>query len=746
MYLLEEFLRTFYRFDVLVPCVDKRPLFSHKNGEWTWDRWDDFCDAHPCKRVAGAGSWMCCTLSKTSVASGQVPHDVGVLLRQVCVIDVDDAALATEMERRFEELHDCPCVSTARGRHYWLERSVRADDDGYFDGASQVVKGIDFKSVCRNGTSGFVVVPPSSGKKWVRSIALNATLPVISDALLEAVARPTVMSIPPAVVSLPPVRYRRLRFVQTCQFLTLTCDADADVASTFQYLRPFFEEPWDFRMEEDDSIPVPYGDAHTFTHLLFACRTDDVYELLDGACIARMIDLSDFLGVPMVYRRCFTTPFGRALQMLDLATHVDRRWACELIRDRNVTRALFTAPSTTSGCVWSDTLVWLWSSDTWNDMTRHVTFRTCAAVKRDQRALFHTTPAAFRDDTVVFEHPTTAIDNIPGFIKYVLLRYPNVVLAGGAALHHCTQTRCPENHAAVSDWDLFIWGVSVDKCSEILEDMKTSMIVPVDHRLEGCYVTKNAVTFNIRVPDGDVIAVQVVLRTYDNPAQILYGFDIDPARFAIGLLGTPSLQAVATPSAVRAVSTGVYYFNPATEWSASACARILKYHAKGYDALIPCTRRELFIDGVSRGTPRCLAGICTLYQLETTLNYSRTWYKSLDTRIDIRSIKTVFRQLSLAKSDYETVHSTVHNIKHMFGTARRWINVLLLRGTDPTHSTGHWNVSWTPCDTRRDGSLRSMAPAPPNFGRLYSMDALMTHLFHDLNVAPTHACSLHLTL
>ena len=151
--------------DLLMPVSrgSKHPMFSHKGNQWSRDKFQDFVN--------------CC----------KEPFDVCVLLRDLCVIDVDSHEIAQQLEARFPELLTAPMETTRHGRHYWFKRSPLCDELGYFDGAAQIQPKIDFKTVCSTGTSGIIVVAPSVNKHFVREIT-ETNLIEIPQNILEAVA------------------------------------------------------------------------------------------------------------------------------------------------------------------------------------------------------------------------------------------------------------------------------------------------------------------------------------------------------------------------------------------------------------------------------------------------------------------------------------------------------------------------------------------------------------------------------
>eukprot|EP00798_Chlamydomonas_sp_ICE-L_P009011 gene9011-16140_t len=139
-----EFLRTRLFSDVLMPAIDKKPKFQHKDNVWEWGDHDTFVSKH------------------------KNHMDAGVLLRQLCVVDVDNENLVKHLEEIFPILNHVPTEITRAGRHYWFLRSALAKEEEYYDGPAQRIPGVDFKSVAATGTSGFVVIAPSKGKKWIR--------------------------------------------------------------------------------------------------------------------------------------------------------------------------------------------------------------------------------------------------------------------------------------------------------------------------------------------------------------------------------------------------------------------------------------------------------------------------------------------------------------------------------------------------------------------------------------------------
>lgn len=170
---LYRFLITERPADMLMPVIDKRPAFPHKNGQWSWDQYMKF-------------------------RNDNTTHtEYAMLLQSVCVVDFDTMDIIPAWERIYPELTTAPMETTKKGAHFFFSRSPLADSVGYYDGARQISAGVegaaklavDFKSVTSTGTAGVLVVCPAGVRQWVRPLYTHQ-LSVISDELLNAVAKP----------------------------------------------------------------------------------------------------------------------------------------------------------------------------------------------------------------------------------------------------------------------------------------------------------------------------------------------------------------------------------------------------------------------------------------------------------------------------------------------------------------------------------------------------------------------------
>lgn len=260
-------LRANHPRDIVMPCRKntKSPMYAHADGAWTWARVD-----------------------KTPL----VGVDVGVLLHDLCVVDVDDHDIAASLEGSFEELRRAPCERTRHGMHYLFVRSATADSDGYYDGKSQVVDGVDFKTRCHTGTRGFVVVAPSTGKTWVRAPWCAAPF-AISDDLLTHVARARHAS-------------------RDCTLISCLGDPPRAVALSCvcMCVRQVSEEL------PDEVVPVPFA-ACVLDDLAFICKHGMAPRLMSVDDASQVLSLADFLGVPRFALRAFKAG-NHVHRMLDL--------------------------------------------------------------------------------------------------------------------------------------------------------------------------------------------------------------------------------------------------------------------------------------------------------------------------------------------------------------------------------------------------------------------------------------------
>ena len=175
-----------------------------------------------------------------------------------------------------------------------------------------------------------------------------------------------------------------------------------------------------------------------------------------------------------------------------------------------------------------------------------------------------------------------------------LLAAEPIFIAGGAVLHALTvdeQTRFGatlwhrhELQARKSDIDIFVHAASAPEASHICHAIYTALAVDQEVWL----VTRGSGVVNITHVDvdnnADNLTVQVVLRLYDSPSEVLHGFDVDCA--CVGFDGT---AVWALPRCVRALRTGVNVLNPLHAWPNRPTYefRLVKYASRGFAVAVP---------------------------------------------------------------------------------------------------------------------------------------------------------------
>ena len=284
---LASWLRKHYPRDILMPLEKgvKRPSFPHKNESWSWYR-------YLTRKKAGG--------------------DVGILLIDLCVIDVDCHSVADALEDKFEILKAVPCEETTKGRHFYFSRSEKANVDGFYDAIKPKNARIDFKTRCSNGTSGVVAVAPSTGKTWRKDRAPwesfpGGEIPEIPDDLLEHVGRARHS---PISCSLNFVVDGEVRHIESCNLMAGSA-----------YIDIFVRDPLDcMKSESRIAIPVPNCRATTFDEMLHACAYGELNltqaEVMNSSPgefrqrIATICELADFFGMPTRYDQIFRAPYG----------------------------------------------------------------------------------------------------------------------------------------------------------------------------------------------------------------------------------------------------------------------------------------------------------------------------------------------------------------------------------------------------------------------------------------------------
>jgi hypothetical protein len=245
-------------------------------------------------------------------------EDIGIVLQDLCVVDIDCMGIDREMNVRFPELSKTMCERTKKGHHYFFKRSKLADDGGYYDGAGQRIHKVDFKTICSNGTGGFIVVAPSKNKTWVTSFKDIDDLPTISDQLLNYVARPTHKKMTLTV-----------KFSETDEEIHVE---DSLVLTRFAIMGMF---------DEADEITLPFGSLHQFQTILDVMENQELV-LKDEpnrlSFVKKLSKMADFLGIRVADFTALKTKWLEIVRLYDV--HPEMAEALEVTESIDYTTAL----------------------------------------------------------------------------------------------------------------------------------------------------------------------------------------------------------------------------------------------------------------------------------------------------------------------------------------------------------------------------------------------------------------------
>jgi hypothetical protein len=451
-----------------------------------------------------------------------------------------------------------PRARTRRGAHFIFRRGPVCDAMQCYASAGARRRGVDFRSLCSNGTPGVLMVAPSTGKAW-EVPPWDAPLFDIPCELLLAVARPAragaighdrALRLPDGAV---------LRFpVALAPLLRDMCEAEAESGSSVVA-----------------EIPMPIGDCASLCALRDVALGQLPREVGDGCADlpGRLLELrllADFLGVPPRLVRWFAEPVEGEGDCFARLARVAPDLAAASYRDR--ARLL-------SGR-WADALVEVVAGNAWSgpwcqDAARE---RAAPTFVREPR------PPGRRGVTwrPTGVGPCTEAC-MPPIARVLLRRWPGeVVLAGGAALHLVAESDDPLRRAEPRDWDLFVCGGARPEDVEL-----TALALGA---LEVCS-TRNALTLEVPSAGGEPTCLQVVRRAFSCPGEILLSFDLAPSRVGL-LVGAADgrLRALATESWLHSLRCGCVWPDPvgARDTPSSHLLRLLKYSAvKGFDLLLP---------------------------------------------------------------------------------------------------------------------------------------------------------------
>ncbi|KAG2424879.1 hypothetical protein HXX76_014037 [Chlamydomonas incerta] len=614
--------------DVLMPCTKgtKAPMFPHANDQWLWEDFNSFA-AH----------------ANTAKKSYIQSYDIGLLLKEICVVDVDSHALAKELEERFPQLTEAPCEVTKKGMHYFFMRSKFADQHGYYDGVAQLIPGVDFKTRALTGTGGFLVVAPSTDKLWVRPPWTTQVQPIPKE-ILCAIATPK-----------HPCCKLAIHFVNTVdgQETREVVNYDRDACfHEFAYLRPVL----DGHIEESESgSDTEEGALSVATAYVPDCTSLEFQELINlyknGVTqtfptvefYRRLLQVIDFLGAPPRVLRHMRA--GGSLPMLMEVETVFPGFGHAMHQEMLFNRCM--------------------ANDLQLEAVQEGPLPSPVLLARNEAWLFRMATRA----------PTPAVQSdwlarVPQFAHDWLMRHPkNLVMAGGAALAALTGEIQPK-----ADYDFFLHSATEEEATTILRELADYPGVMLARQ------NALAVTFSVGAAgrgakdwDGqDQYTAQVVLRLYESPMQVLSGFDLQPVKCLIMAKqqedGSLALAPLALPSWFISVANRVMMVEP-DMFGAASTMRVLKYCTRRYNAYIPGSNSAAQKPFTSSEVRANLKGVGVLvgYSQEREMEV-RALRGSAGSLMDIpsllwRSMRNRMVSVAAYKADYPSIRDVMSRFR-----------------------------------------------------------------------------------
>lgn len=216
-----------------------------------------------------------------------------------------------------------------------------------------------------------------------------------------------------------------------------------------------------------------------------------------------------------------------------------------------------------------------------------------------------------------------------------ILSIPNVVIAGGHALASTTPDRSAE------DIDVFIWG-----CSEAEAAEKIKKIFDISEAVAG-YKSDHAITlFGYH-------QIQIILRLYKSPAEILHGFDLPASK--VLLVKNPSgvIEAWCTQSYLLCLKYNSIWTDPERQ-SQTYTIRLLKYYNKGFNVLLFGLDRNKINMKIFYTPLVSLKGMAQIVKAEQLLHekqYSDNCYNNV--YYNSHYLKKMFTMSGLPSADYD---------------------------------------------------------------------------------------------
>ena len=557
---LQAWLTEFAPSDQLMPVEDgsKIPMFKHASpAEWT---------------LAKLCRWRATRPSHTNFA---------IILKAMCVVDVDNAAVASELESRFPELARAPCEKTAKGMHYFFTRPALADTHGFYDARAPVLAAVDFKTRTSSGTGGVIVVSPSTGKSWIRAPwSTTGPAPEMSETLLRSVAK----------ARHPP---RRIVFTFADHPSRRVERVGCHHLASSPYVSMFTCGDLNDALESD-TVPVKGFTPEAVAAACDAVENAMVDLSLDEATITEAFRFCDFAGFPatLVAHARDATRESRGVHRVHPQMQRALTAAGLVTLDAEMAKSVACANAATSPCFGGNAL--------------HLAVGPPPPAPSDNRALVCDPAAYFERD-------------VPGCVLRWLRAHPGKLFAAGGRVCGAVATCVPRG----SDVDLFVVSDGVPEGERIVDMARSDpsvrswsftgyalTMVCTDDRVDDRVDNRVKDHVKDRV-DSNLTVVQIILVLNTDLESTLRRFDFAPSRVAAHATASGKLEVVATPCFVESVRSMAFPLLQ-KDWSQSSVVRLTKYAAlKNFTCYIPDLDRDRVL--------RCLEDLECSKSLQTCL-------------------------------------------------------------------------------------------------------------------------------
>lgn len=480
-----------------------------------------------------------------------------LLARSLCVIDVDNVAVARELETRFPILLHVARESTSKGMHYFFRRSQLADRDGYFDARAPAFSAIDFKTRTSKGTGGVVVCAPSRNKKWVAEPWLYPDgFSSIPDELLVAVARPRHPERPITFVCAGGERLH----------------VRARHSATASYVRMFDSgelSPIDRKDGESAEVLCPNFDKEIVRQAVSAVETGRFEARLPVENVNEALRFCDFCDMP--------SQRVAAARMAE-----EERRAIARIHPEMATAL------STSGLV---DMASLGRPSSGRDGSSACGTRQAPDMGDCEIALTLCAPEPPFERPFVRAPGRAAEAALPECVVDWLRRFPEELVCAGGRVAGAVCNALPDG----TDVDLYVLTSDAERADFILDSLRCDPAV-LDGNFTGCAYTM--------VVEDSKTTVQLVLCLNEDLETLLRGFDFSPCRIASRWhASSDSLEVMATPDFVEAIRSTAFPVLQGS-WTDTTIMRLAKYiDVKGLRAYIPDLDRNKVVCSADRSFP-----------------------------------------------------------------------------------------------------------------------------------------------